>query len=254
MGPGHIARITRLLSTRFSSHSTGSSKLEIRSLQKFLLVRGALFLLGAAIPSPTLAQAPPQGAAVFHFSKEVHWGAAVLPPGDYVVTFLDVKNTGAVLTFAAPDTKPQSPKSDPRDLALQEVVSGDSPSANSSFFTIHNPHNQTVPYTEVQAIYLSACNVVEQEFRRTNPIRPRVTLLLGASEDRVFFPERKIQLTKWDKYQFAQGVVVLAVSDLMPMEEQVSLTRLAVLGADSTVDVSELLKRSRTLAHAAPGN
>jgi hypothetical protein len=252
-GPGHLAQIARFLSTRFSSHRTGSGKLEIQSLQKFLLVRSALFLLGAAIPSPTLAQAQPQAAAVFHFSKEVHWGGAVLPPGDYVITSLDVKNTGAVLTFATPNSQPQSPNSGAQGLAPQEVVSGDSPSANGGFFTIHNPRNQTVPYPEVQAIYLSACKVVEQEFSRVNPIRPRLTLLLGAGKDRVYYPEREIQLTKWDKLQFAQGVVLLAVADMVPKEEQVSLTKLAVFVADSTVDVREL-KGNRTLAHAGPRN
>jgi hypothetical protein len=251
MGPGHLARIARLITTRFRSYSTCSRKLEIRSLQKFLLVRSALFLLGAAVPSPTLAQA--QSGAVFHFSKEVHWGGAVLPPGDYVITSLDVKNTGAVLTFSAPNRKPQSPKSGAEDLAPQEVVSGESRWADSGLLTIHNPRNQTVPYPEVQAIYLSACNVVEQEFSRPNPIRPRLTLLLGAGKDRVYYPDREIQLTKWDKFQFAEGVVLLAVADLLPTDEKVLLTKLAVLGADSIVDVREL-KSSRTALRAGPRN
>src|ERR1700730_8304828 len=168
MGSGHLARIARFLSARFSLPGTDSSKLEIRSLQKFLLIRSALFLLGAVVPSPTLAQAQPQGAAVFHFSKEVHWGGAVLPPGDYVITSLDVKNTGAVLTFATPNSQPQAPNSGAQGLAPQEVVSGDSPSANGGFFTIHNPRNQTVPYPEVQAIYLSACKVGAQKVKSGN--------------------------------------------------------------------------------------
>ena len=253
MGPGHLARIARFAGMRFCSRGTGSGKLEIRSLQKYLLVRSVLFLLGAAIPSPTLAQAQPPGSAVFHFSKEVHWGGAVLPPGDYVITSLDVKNTGAVLTFATPNSKPRFPQSAAQDLAPQEAVSGDSPSANGGFFTIHNPRNQAVPYPEVQAIYLSACKVIEQEFSRPNPIRPRLRLLLGAGKNRVYYPDREIQLTKWDKFQFAQGVVLLAMADLLPKDEQVSLTKLAVLGADSIVDVREL-KSSRTLAHAGPRN
>ena len=131
MGPVHPARIALFPSTRFFLDSTGSSKLELRSLRKFLLVRSAVFLLGAAVSTPTLAHAQ----SVFHFSKEVHLGDTVLPPGDYVITSLDVKNTGAVLTFATPTSPPRSPNS------RAHVVSGDSGSANGGLFTIHNPPN-----------------------------------------------------------------------------------------------------------------
>ncbi len=243
MGPGHLARIARFLNTRLSSHRTGSSKLEIQSLQTFFLVRSLVFLLGAVVPPPTLAGAQ----SVFHFSKEVHWGHTVLPPGDYVITSLDVKNTGAVLTFATPTSPPRSPNSS------AHVVSGDSASANGSLFTIHNPQNQSVPYAEAQTIYLSACGVVEQEYGRTEHLRPRLTLLLGAAEDRVYYPNREIQLKKWDEYKFAQGVVILAVNDMFPEDKKYSLSNLALLEAESTVNVSEL-KSGRTRLRTAPQN
>jgi len=51
-----------------------------------------------------------------------------------------------------------------------------------------------------------------------------------------------VQLTKWNKYQFAQGVVMLAVDDLLPTDMKISLTKLAVSTADSTVGVDELKK------------
>jgi hypothetical protein len=303
MGPGCSARIARFLSTQFSSNRTGSTRLEIRSLQKFLLVRVAMLLLSAATPSPSLAHAQSQPATVFRFSKEVHWGRAVLPPGDYVVsvsadaspvvtvgqkgsaftatiapktvssapfsgntrvvmsddghgnyvTSLYVKDIGAVLTFAAPNARPQAPNPGTQDLARQDAVFDDSASSEGGLFTIYNPRSQTVPYAEAQAIYLSACKAVEQEFSRTDPVRPRLTLLLGAGNDRVYYPKREIQLTKWDKYQFAEGVVLLAVDDLLTEDKKISLTRLAVLEADSTVDISEL-KSSRTPLHAGPRN
>ncbi len=84
--------------------------------------------------------------------------------------------------------------------------------------------------------------MVEQEFARTDPIRPRLTLVLGASADGVNYPKHEIQLTKWDKYQFAQGVVLLAVNDILPNDMRISLTRLAVLEAESTVGINELRK------------
>jgi hypothetical protein len=243
MGPVHLARIALFPSTRFFLDSTGSSKLEPRSLRKFLLVRSAVFLLGAAVSTPTLAHAQ----SVFHFSKEVHLGDIVLPPGDYVITSLDVKNTGAVLTFATPTSPPRTPNS------RAHVVSGDSASANGGLFTIHNPQNQSVPYAEAQTIYLSACRVVEQEYGRTEHLRPRLTLLLGSAEDRVYYPNREIQLKKWDEYKFAQGVVILAVNDMLPEDKKYSLSNLALLETESTVNVSEL-KSGRTRLHPAPQN
>ena len=238
MGPGHLLRIARFLNTWFTSNRTArtdSRKGDIWSLQRFALVSCTAFLLAAAIPSSSLAQA----RSVFHFSKEVHWGDAVLPPGDYVVTSLDVKNTGAVLTFATPKSLPRSSDSS------GQVVSSDSAPGNGAFFTIRNTRNRNVPYAEIQTIYLSACRVVEQEFSRSEPLRPRLTLLLGSDTDRVFYPNREIQLKKWDDYKFAQGVVILAVNDMLPEDKKYSLSKLALLQAESTVDVRELKSRRR---------
>ena len=249
MGPGHLARIARFPSRWFSSDRTGSSKLGIHSLQRFFVFRIGVFLLGAAIPSPTLAHAQ----SVFHFSKEVHWGDVVLPPGDYVITSLDIKKTGAVLTFARPNSQWRAPNSGAQDLARQEIVSGESPSADPGLFTIHNPRNQTIPYAKARTIYLSACRVVEQEYNRSEPLRPRLTLFLGAAKDLLYYPNREIQLKKWDDYKFAQGVVMLAVNDMFPEDKKYSLSNLAVLEAESTVDVSEF-KSGRTRLRAEPRN
>jgi hypothetical protein len=112
-------------------------------------------------------------------------------------------------------------------------------------------HRTTVPYAEAQTIYLSACRVVEQEYGRTERLRPRLTLLLGAAEDRVYYPNREIQLKKWDEYKFAQGVVILAVNDMFPEDKKYSLSNLALLEAESTVNFSEL-KSGRTRLHTAP--
>jgi hypothetical protein len=57
--------------------------------------------------------------------------------------------------------------------------------------------------------------VVQREFSRTNLIAPRVTLVLGAAKNEVGFDEREIRLTKWDRYLFAEGVVMLASEDVI---------------------------------------
>jgi hypothetical protein len=197
MGAGYLARIIDFPGPCFCSNGVISSKRRIQSLTKYLLVRIAVLLVGAA--SPTLAYARLQ--------------------------------------------------SDTRQLDHQEIAFGDSPSAED-LFTIDNPRNQPIPVSEAKTIYLSACRVVEQEFGRTDPIRPRLKLLIGSESDRVYFPKREIQLKKWDKYKFAQGVVMLAADALLSQDKKISLTRLAVSEAEGTVDIHDL-KSSPTVLHPA---
>jgi hypothetical protein len=130
-------------------------------------------------------------------------------------------------------------QSESRQIDHQETASIDSPSAKD-LFLIDNPRKQTMPVSEAKTIYLAACRVVEQEFARTDPIRPRLKLLIGSETDRVYFPKREIQLKKWDKYKFAQGVVMLAADALLSQDKKISLTKLAVSEAESTVDIRDL--------------
>jgi len=159
--------------------------------------------------------------------------------GSYV-TSAYVSDVGSTLTFTKPTAKSQAAKSDVQEPSGDDAASGDGEPTPGMLFAIHNSTNETVPYVRAEALYLSACKVVEQEFRQSNAVRPRVTLSLGAAVDRVDFPKHEIQLKKWSGYQFAQGVVLLAVDDLLPIEKRISLTKLAVTEAESTIDLSEL--------------
>src|SRR5262250_2142394 len=58
--------------------------------------------------------------------------------------------------------------------------------------------------TDAEKIYLTACSAVEHELRINRPLRPQVTLVLGARENGAFLGPREIRLTKWDPYMFAQ--------------------------------------------------
>ncbi len=120
------------------------------------------------------------------------------------------------------------------DLGRQQLMAGESRPAESPLLTIYNPRNRTIPVSEVQTIYLSACKVVEQEFSRTGPVRPRLRLFVGSDADRVYYPKYEIQLTKWDKFKFAQGVVILATDSLLPNAKKYSLSKLALLEAEGT--------------------
>jgi len=95
---------------------------------------------------------------------------------------------------------------------------------------------------EANELYLSACATVQREFGRSQPPRPKVTLVLGADVDGVVREKGEVRLRKWNRYLFAQGVVVLAFGELMPTEEKLTMAERAVNWADATVDVKELRK------------
>jgi hypothetical protein len=108
--------------------------------------------------------------------------------------------------------------------------------------TVQNKGNQKWPAEEGQKIYLSACSVVQREFGGNRSVAPRVTLVLGADKNEVWFFGKEVRLTKWDSYAFAQGVVWLAFEDLMPPPQRLTIAKRAVNWADSTVEIERLTK------------
>jgi len=108
--------------------------------------------------------------------------------------------------------------------------------------TVQNKGKQKWSAAEAQKIYLSTCSAVQREFGSNRPVAPRVTLVLGASKNEVWFQDQEIRLTKWDRYAFAQGVVWLAFVDLMPSQQRLAIAKQVVNWADATVDVEQLRK------------
>lgn len=103
--------------------------------------------------------------------------------------------------------------------------------------TVHSKGKQQWPAAEAEKIYLSACSAVQREFGSNRAIRPQVTIVLGADKNEVGYREREIRLTKWDRDLFAQGVVMFAFEDLMPIEQRIILAKRAVNWADATVEI-----------------
>jgi len=97
---------------------------------------------------------------------------------------------------------------------------------------------------EAQRIYESACAAVESEFRNTRPVRPRITLVLGAHENIAQRDSNQIRLADWDPDLFAQGVVVL-VFDAELDERRMAVSKRALVGAASVVDAKTLAKDHR---------
>lgn len=95
---------------------------------------------------------------------------------------------------------------------------------------------------DAEKIYISACLAVEREFRITRPIRPSVTLVVGADENGAYWGPREIRLTKWNPNFFAQGVVMFAFEDLLPDRERMVVAKRAITWADSTVNIKGVAK------------
>ena len=95
---------------------------------------------------------------------------------------------------------------------------------------------------DAEKIYVSACSAVEREFRINRPLRPQVTLVVGADKNGAYWAAKEIRLTKWDPYLFAQGVVVFAFEELLPQGERMAVAKRAVTWADSTMEVKSFAK------------
>ena len=108
--------------------------------------------------------------------------------------------------------------------------------------TIQNNSKEKVPDTEVEKIYVSACTVVRQEFHDGNLINPSITLVLGGDKDDIVSNEREIRLIKWNPYLFAQGVVILAFQDLLPVQRKLTMTSRALSQAEASIAVQNLAK------------
>ena len=108
--------------------------------------------------------------------------------------------------------------------------------------TVHSKGKQKWPTAEAEKIYLSACSAVQREFGSNRATRPQVTIVLGADKNEVGYREREIRLTKWDRHLFAQGVVMFAFEDLLPIEQRLILAKRAVNWADATVEIERVEK------------
>ena len=95
---------------------------------------------------------------------------------------------------------------------------------------------------DAEKVYESACSALQREFHIVRPLRPHVTLIIGAHENGAYGDSKEIRLTKWDPFLFAQGVVFLAFDDLLPRAKVTEVAKRAVTWADSVVEVQKLRK------------
>lgn len=112
--------------------------------------------------------------------------------------------------------------------------------AQAALVSISSKGKQRVPQFEVNKVYLSACNAVQTEFRNSDALHPRITLVLDSNKNGVDFDRNTILLKKWNRDLFVKGVVILAFEDLLTPQLRRIMTNRAVSGADGTTDVREM--------------
>jgi len=114
-------------------------------------------------------------------------------------------------------------------------------------FEVSNPSNKKWPPAEAARIYASACDLLARTIRPEKPplLRPKFRLVLGADADQ-FVNEggiTEVHLKSWNPEKFAEGVVVVAVRDVLRADELARVVHQSVSLAASTVNVQELGRR-----------
>ena len=115
---------------------------------------------------------------------------------------------------------------------------------NTVPFEVSNLNNKKWPPAEATRIYDSACDLLARTIRPEKPprLRPKFRLVLGAESDQ-FVNEggvTEIHLKSWNPEKFAEGVVVVAVRDVLRADDLARVVHQSVSLAASTVNVHEL--------------
>jgi hypothetical protein len=152
------------------------------------------------------------------------------------VTSLRVEERGLVLNFLPPHADTEVAR--PEATRTRYISVTKDPALG--YFTIFNPGGEKISYSEAEKVYVAACETIEREFNRSNPIRPRLTVHLHSTENNLHYPDRDLRLVRWDKNKFAEAVVELVLHDMISPEDRQRLIKMAVAQAGATVSLCEL--------------
>jgi hypothetical protein len=111
--------------------------------------------------------------------------------------------------------------------------------ASGQSFAVRNPKNQASPKAEAEKIYKFATQLVEEEFKPRQPVRPQFTLVLGYEKDQMDVNTNELRLRKWDRRVFTEGVVLFGFEQLMPVSTKVRLVERALKESDTVLTVDE---------------
>ncbi|HEX8818119.1 MAG TPA: hypothetical protein VF753_21700 [Terriglobales bacterium] len=120
-------------------------------------------------------------------------------------------------------------------------------SAKPAPFEVQNPQKKQFFPAEAGRIYNSACALVARSIRPDNPpaLQPHFRLVLGADDDEFVRngSVSEIHLKSWNPEKFAEGVVVVAIRDVLHADDLEKIAHQSVILADSTLDVREVTER-----------
>ena len=129
-------------------------------------------------------------------------------------------------------------------IFLTAVFSSSAFAQGDSPFAIRNQKNKKFPVSEASRIYEAVCVVVGREVRPEHPplLQPRFTLVLGAEKDELIQQNQvaELHLTDWSREKFAQGVVVLAMHEVLKADSVPMLSKRALAWTDAVVPMAEL--------------
>jgi hypothetical protein len=111
-------------------------------------------------------------------------------------------------------------------------------------FEVSNPKHKKWPEAQAARIYTWACDLLARSIRPEKPpqLHPKFVLVLGADGDEYVRDTNtvEIHLKNWNPEKFAQGVVVVALRDLVHGQDLAKLAHQSVSLADSTLDAREM--------------
>jgi hypothetical protein len=120
-------------------------------------------------------------------------------------------------------------------------------SAKPSPFEVENAKKQQYFPAEAKRIYTSACALVARSVRPDNPptLEPHFRLVLGTDDDEFVRDGTvsEIHLKSWNSEKFAEGVVAVAIRDVLHGDDLEKIAHQSVILADSTLDVREISER-----------
>jgi hypothetical protein len=111
-------------------------------------------------------------------------------------------------------------------------------------FEVSNPKHKKWPEAQAARIYTWACDLLARSIRPEKPpqLHPKFVLVLGTDGDEYVRDTNttEIHLKNWNPEKFAQGVVVVALRDLVHGQDLAKLAHQSVSLADSTIDAHEM--------------
>ena len=111
--------------------------------------------------------------------------------------------------------------------------------AGGQSFAVRNPNNETWPKAEAEKIYKFATQLVDEEFKPRQPVRPQFTLVLGYEKDQMDLNTNELRLRKWDRRMFTEGVVLFGFEQMMPVSTKMRLVERVLKESDTVLTVDE---------------